>query len=233
MGFYKKILAWFCVLFLCLSGCGKSSQQNGSSNQSGSDNTTETSSGNTDKDEGKTEDSAPNSDNEEDGKTEDGASNSGSTETGASQDSASNSGNTAATDGNASKPADNNAGTNTAGNSSGPTGSAKLGDKDVTVQLENNESVEALKQISPLTVTLSPYGDVELSGYIGTTIPSTYDVMTTSPGDIVLYNGDTLIVVTKPNTCSYTKIGRITGMSESELADLLSKGNVTLTLDFR
>lgn len=228
MGFYKKILAWFCVLFLCLAGCGKSSQQGGSGNQSGSDNTTETSTGNNGKEDGKTENNT--SDNKDEGNTGDNTSNLDKKEDGKPN---SGGGDTGTSNSGSSGTGSSDTGTSTQAANTNQAGTIKLGDKDVAVQWENNDTVEALKQLSPLTVQLSPYGDVELSGNIGTTIPTIYEPMTTSPGDIVIYNGDTIIVVAKPNDCNYTKIGKITGMSESELADLLAKGNVTLTLDFR
>ena len=62
-------------------------------------------------------------------------------------------------------------------------------------------------------------------------IPTAKDtVMTTRPGDIVLYAGDQISVFYGPNTWSYTKLGRITDRTEEELTELLGNGNVTMTL---
>lgn len=215
MEFNKKVLSGICVLFLCLAGCGKnqSSQGNDSNAQSSSETSSEVS------------DTANKDDKKDDQKE-------------AAKDEAN-----TAEDGNASSDSNGNGGT--AGNGASTNNSApaststgnglsvKIGDKDAQIAWEDNETVEALKQLSPLTVQLSPYKGVELSGNIGTTIPSVYSEMTTSPGDIVLYEGNTLIVAVEPNTCLYTKVGRITNLSEAELKDLLAQGNVTITLNIQ
>lgn len=193
----RKIIAWFCILFLCLAGCGKNQSGQSSSSQSPAENSSDVSSDTANKDEDKKDDNS----------------------TSAGKDEA----------------AANQQDTNTVPGNSSPSGnntiSVKVGDKDVDVNWENNESVDVLKQMSPLTVQLTPYGGVELTGNIGTTIPSTYSVITANPGDIVLYEGNTLIVMVESKTCQYTKIGKITNLSEAELKDLLSKGNVTITLE--
>lgn len=219
MEFNKKVLSGICILFLCLAGCGKNQSSQGNDSNAPSSDTSSQVSDTTDKDDKK-------DDQKEDAKDENSTS-----DTNAAGDSSAPSG----TNGNGGN-AGNGSSTNNSAPSSTSTGngpSVKIGDKDAQVAWENNETVEALKQLSPLTVQLSPYKGIELSGNIGTTIPSVYSEMTTSPGDIVLYEGNTIIVVVEPNTCLYTKIGKITNLSEAELKDLLAQGNVTITLDIQ
>ena len=107
----------------------------------------------------------------------------------------------------------------------------KIGDKEVPVVWEDNASVKELKALAEkgLSIKLSKYGDFEQFGSIGQTIKSDDKQITTSPGDIVLYSGDKIVLFYGSNTWAYTKLGKI-GLSEKELKDLLSNGDVTITL---
>lgn len=106
----------------------------------------------------------------------------------------------------------------------------KINDADVHVEWENNESVNALKASLPLSVNMHMYGGFEQVGSLGHNLPRNDKRITTSAGDIVLYSGNQIVIFYGSNTWEYTKLGRITGKSESELKDLLGKSNVTLTL---
>ena len=106
----------------------------------------------------------------------------------------------------------------------------KIDDVNVHVQWENNESVNALKASLPLSVNMHMYGGFEQVGSLGHNLTRNDKRMTTSAGDIVLYSGNQIVIFYGSNTWEYTKLGRITGKSESELKDLLGKSNVTLTL---
>ena len=106
----------------------------------------------------------------------------------------------------------------------------KINDIDVAVQWENNESVNALKASLPVSVNMHMYGGFEQVGSLGKKIARNDKRMTTSAGDIVLYSGNQIVIFYGSNTWEYTKLGRITGMNESELRDLLGESDVTLTL---
>ena len=97
------------------------------------------------------------------------------------------------------------------------------------------KKIEALKDLcrnQPLTIQMSMYGGFEQVGSIGTALPQN-DVQTTTPaGDIVLYSGDQMVVFYGSNTWAYTRLGHITDKTQAELAELLSNGNVTVTLSY-
>ena len=103
----------------------------------------------------------------------------------------------------------------------------------VEVDWEENESVAALRELvalNPLTIQMSMYGGFEQVGPLGTGLPR-QDVQThTNYGDIVLYSGDQLVVFYGSNAWAYTPLGHITDQSESELTDLLSNGDTTVTI---
>ena len=108
----------------------------------------------------------------------------------------------------------------------------KIGDTPVTVAWEENESVAALKELAAngLTIQMSMYGGFEQVGSIGQRLPS-HDVQTsTSSGDIVLYSSNQLVVFYGSNSWAYTRLGHITDKSMEEMRELLSHGDVTITL---
>ena len=48
--------------------------------------------------------------------------------------------------------------------------------------------------------------------------------------DIVLYSGNQMVVFYGSNSWSYTRLGHISDKDEAEMADLLSQGDVTITI---
>ena len=103
--------------------------------------------------------------------------------------------------------------------------------------LEDNAAaralVERLRQ-SPVTVALNSSGGFEIWGALGFALPTSDQQMTTQPGDIVLYNGSNVCLFYGENSWSYTRLGRIEGLTESELRTFLKAGEngigVTLSM---
>lgn len=109
----------------------------------------------------------------------------------------------------------------------------KIDGRELTVIWEDNESVHALTELasgSPVTVEMSMYGGFEQVGSLGTSIPRNDVQTTTHQGDIVLYSGNQIVVFYGSNSWSYTRLGRINGLSSSELEDLLGRGEAELIL---
>ena len=109
----------------------------------------------------------------------------------------------------------------------------KINDTLVNVEWENNESVEALKALcenAPLVIQMSMYGGFEQVGSLGTRLPSSDIRTTATAGDIVLYSSSQLVIFYGSNAWAYTKLGHITDQDAAGMADLLSSGNVTITI---
>lgn len=109
----------------------------------------------------------------------------------------------------------------------------KIGDTEVSVDWEDNESVKALRELAakePLTVSMSMYGGFEQVGSLGSTLPRNDKQTTTEAGDIVLYSGNQIVVFYGSNSWEYTRLGKITDKTASEMKELLGNGDVTLTL---
>lgn len=109
-----------------------------------------------------------------------------------------------------------------------------IGSTEVTVVWEDNASVKELKKLAEngLSIQMSKYGGFEQVGPIGQRIPDSDKKITTSPGDIVLYSGNQIVIFYGSNTWSYTKLGKI-NLSKKELKDLLSKGDVKISIAVR
>ena len=107
----------------------------------------------------------------------------------------------------------------------GETQSVTLVDNDATREL-----VAAL-QDAPITVTLND-NNFEIWGPLGRSLTTKNEQMTAQPGDIVLYNGSNICIFYDSNSWSYTRLGKIDGLSERELRTFLKAGqnNISVTL---
>ncbi|MCR5177419.1 MAG: hypothetical protein K6C95_00380 [Lachnospiraceae bacterium] len=105
-----------------------------------------------------------------------------------------------------------------------------IGGEECTVEWEENESVEALKELCPLTVQMSMYGGFEQVGSIGKSIPRDDEQITTDYGDVVLYSGNQIVVFYGSNSWAYTRLGHI-DMTQEELTELLGNGDVEITIE--
>ena len=108
-----------------------------------------------------------------------------------------------------------------------------INDASVQVAWEDNEAVAALREAvreNPLTIRMSMYGGFEQVGPLGMSLPQSDTRITTDPGDIVLYSGDQMVVFYGSNTWAYTRLGHITDKTQSELTELLSNGDVIITV---
>lgn len=109
----------------------------------------------------------------------------------------------------------------------------RIGDTPVEVQWEDNESVEALRELAakePLTISLSMYGGFEQVGAIGQRLPRDDVQTTTSAGDIVLYSGNQIVVFYGSNSWAYTRLGHITDQDAAGMKALLGNGDVSITI---
>lgn len=108
----------------------------------------------------------------------------------------------------------------------------QIGDSTFTATLESNAAVDALVEMmndAPVTIHMSDYSGFEKVGSLGTSLPSDDSRTTTHAGDIVLYNGNQIVIFYGSNSWSYTRIGKIDDLAGWE--DALGSGDVTVTFD--
>ena len=99
--------------------------------------------------------------------------------------------------------------------------------------LENNSSVDALIERlkeNDITINMEDYANFEKVGSLGFSLPRNDKQITTEPGDIILYQGNSLTIYYDTNSWNFTKIGKIENVNQKELKEILGKGNVTVTL---
>lgn len=109
----------------------------------------------------------------------------------------------------------------------------EIGETQVQVVWEDNESVEALKELvsqESLSIQMSMYGGFEQVGSIGQSLTRDDKQTTTKAGDIVLYSGNQIVVFYGSNSWAYTRLGHINDKSEKELSELLGSGDITITI---
>ena len=105
---------------------------------------------------------------------------------------------------------------------------------ELTATLVDNSSVTALIGLlkdGPLTIAMSDYGNMEKVGSIGTSLPRNDEQITTEPGDIILYQGNALVIYYAPNLWNFTRLGKIDDVTQNELKNILGTGSVTVNLE--
>ncbi|MCI9249464.1 MAG: hypothetical protein HFG99_10020 [Dorea sp.] len=105
----------------------------------------------------------------------------------------------------------------------------QVGDVVFSATLEENETVSALVEMmreSPVVIQMSDYSGFEKVGSLRTSLPASNSQTTTQTGDIVLYNGNQIVIFYGSNSWSYTRLGHIDDLTGWEEA--LGRGDVTV-----
>ena len=104
----------------------------------------------------------------------------------------------------------------------------QIGDYTFTATLEDNAAVEEFLDMmkeGPVTISMSDYSGFEKVGSLGRSLTASDEQTTTSAGDIVLYNGNNIVMFYGSNSWSYTRIGKIDDLSDWKKA--LGSGSIT------
>ena len=107
--------------------------------------------------------------------------------------------------------------------------------KTLSVELVDNAATQTLVaalQEGDITYEAHDYGGFEKVGALGRSLPTNDTQTTTQAGDVILYSGNQIVLFYGSNSWSYTRLGKIDGLSESELRTFLKAGesNITVTL---
>ena len=118
------------------------------------------------------------------------------------------------------------------------------GKSELTATLVDNSSATAFYEVlkkGPLTVDMHDYGSFEKVGPLGTTLPRNDTQITTTAGDIILYQGNQITIYYDTNSWNFTRLGKVvstlrqnsgtasstTSITQAELKKILGKGDVT------
>ena len=107
--------------------------------------------------------------------------------------------------------------------------------KTVSCQLIDNSSTRVLLaqlEKGDITYEADDYGNFEKVGYIGFSLPQDNESITTTAGDVILYQGNSICLYYDTNSWTFTLLGKIEGMSKDEIKTFLNAGggSVKVTL---
>ena len=107
--------------------------------------------------------------------------------------------------------------------------------RKVDVIWEDNPSVDALRALAgnPVTIAMERYGGFEQTGSMESAIVRNDTSIQVGCGDIVLYRGIQICLYFDDNSYSFTRLGKISGMSDSEIRSMLDKPSVTAVLSLQ
>lgn len=106
----------------------------------------------------------------------------------------------------------------------------QVGDKVFSAVLEENMAAAAFEEMledGPIVLQMRDYSGFEKVGNLGTSLPASNKQTTTKAGDIVLYNGNQIVIFYGSNSWSYTRLGHIADLTGWEEA--LGKDDVIVS----
>lgn len=106
----------------------------------------------------------------------------------------------------------------------------RVGDAAFAASFAETDGAQALKELlaqGPVTISMSDYGGFEKVGSLGQSLPASNSQTTTQAGDIVLYQGNQIVLFYGSNSWSYTRLGKISDLTGWEEA--LGGGDISVT----
>ena len=103
----------------------------------------------------------------------------------------------------------------------------EVGGHTFTATLEQNDATTALIAMLPITLSMSDYSGFEKVGSLGAGLPTNNAQTTTQAGDIVLYNGNQIVIFYGSNSWSYTRLAHVDDLTG--WAEALGSGDVSVT----
>ena len=105
---------------------------------------------------------------------------------------------------------------------------AHIGDDTLIIKPEDNSSAEAFTELlkkGDITVAMHDYGGFEKVGSLGASLPTNDERITTEPGDVILYQGNQITIYYDTNTWSFTRLGKVQGLTPEQIRKALGDGD--------
>lgn len=113
---------------------------------------------------------------------------------------------------------------------------AHIGDNTLEILPADNSSAAALLELlaeKDITVDMQDYGGFEKVGSLGSSLPTNDENITTTAGDVILYQGNQITIYYSKNTWNFTRLGKVQGLSADELKAILGDGDVSVRFSLK
>lgn len=110
----------------------------------------------------------------------------------------------------------------------------RVGGETFPATFADTSGAQALKELladGDITIEMSDYGGFEKVGSLGQNLPTSNSHTTTQAGDIVLYQGNQIVLFYGSNSWSYTRLGRVDDLTGWQEA--LGSGAVSVTFSLQ
>ncbi len=104
------------------------------------------------------------------------------------------------------------------------------GSHKLSATLADNSSAAAFYELlkkGAVAIKMRDYGKFEKVGPLGTTLPRNDTQITTTAGDIILYQGNQITIYYDTNSWNFTRLGKVDSMTQAQLKKILGKGDVS------
>ncbi|GAB6982345.1 cyclophilin-like fold protein [Prevotella dentasini] len=91
----------------------------------------------------------------------------------------------------------------------------------------------ALCSNGDITVEMHEYGGFEMVGSLPQALPASDTQTTTTAGDVVLYNGNQLVIFFGSNSWSYTRLGKIDNAGSTTIRNFFGGDTATVVLSLQ
>jgi len=108
-----------------------------------------------------------------------------------------------------------------------------VGDRTVTATLADNAACRelvALLEKGLISISMSDYGGFEKVGELPQSFTTSNSQISTVPGDIMLYQGNQMVIFYGTNSWSYTRLGKIDNATAESVRQFLGSGNIVLKI---
>ncbi|MDE6273007.1 MAG: hypothetical protein K2M31_08380 [Muribaculaceae bacterium] len=102
-----------------------------------------------------------------------------------------------------------------------------------TILLSDSEAAMELKNrvnSGDIRVKMNDYGSFEKVGELPWSLPTSNLQISTIPGDVMLYQGNNIVIFYGTNSWSYTPLGKIEGMTPDEIRNFLAGDRIEAIL---
>lgn len=106
------------------------------------------------------------------------------------------------------------------------------GETTFTADFADNGSADAFRELlaqGSLTISMSDYGSFEKVGSIGQSLPREDTQISTATGDVILYQGNQIVIFYGTNSWNYSRLGKIQNAAKDDLLTAFGSGDVMIT----